>query len=106
MAQLASLRASVGGTFEDRIGIANGVLAAGEKPAQVEVYRKDTTRYVRLVRYTAPCLICGSTVYVEAGEPDFPRRVVGRCSEAPREHVFSFDRVTLRGQALKANTSQ
>ena len=40
--------------------------------------------------------------YLKDGEPDYPRRLVGRCHESPREHVFSFDRVTRRGCVLRA----
>lgn len=61
----------------------------------------DAPQSVRLVRYAAQCPICRAQVLLEAGEPDFPRRLVGRCQESPREHVFSFDRVTQQGINLR-----
>lgn len=58
--------------------------------------RKD----IRLVKYVSKCEICGSQIFLDRGEPDLPRRIVGRCKESPREHVYSFDRVTLIGKKL------
>ncbi len=89
--------------FDDRIIPAFDLCTAiKEKPAQLELFKDGEQRFIRLVRYTAPCLICGATVYLDKGEPDYPRRLVGRCSESPREHVFSFDRVTRKGNVLKS----
>jgi hypothetical protein len=88
--------------FDDRIKPASSlVLALGEKDAQVEVLRENDLRVVRFVRYSSTCSICGATVYLDDGSPDFPRRMVGRCSESPREHIFSFDRVTRMGRVLR-----
>jgi hypothetical protein len=87
--------------LEDRIKPASSlVLALGEKDAQVEVFRDNDLRVIRFVRYSATCF-CGATVYLSDGSPDFPRRMVGRCSESPREHIFSFDRVTRMGRVLR-----
>lgn len=55
---------------------------------------------VKLTKYVALCPICNAKVELARGEPDFPRRVIGRCKESPREHVFSFDRVTKLGSFL------
>lgn len=88
--------------FEDRIVLAYELLMTfKEKPAQLELLRVGDTSFIRLVRYTAPCPICGATIYLEKGEPDYPRRLVGCCYDSPREHVFSFDRVTQKGIVLK-----
>lgn len=87
--------------FDDRITPAmDSILALREKPAQLELRTDGDTRQVRVVRYTSTCAICGAAVYLDDGSPDFPRRMVGRCSESPREHVFSFDRVTREGAWL------
>jgi hypothetical protein len=87
--------------FEDRVVLAHEIfLNIKEKPAQYELLRDGDLRQIRLVRYSAPCPICGATIYLENGAPDYPRRLVGRCYESPREHVFSFDRVTRRGRLL------
>jgi hypothetical protein len=56
---------------------------------------------VRLTKYVSTCGICGEQVNLDKGEPDYPRRIVGRCKESPREHVYAFDRVTLVGKKLR-----
>jgi len=89
--------------FDDRIIAApDWLLAFSERSAQLELYRKDDLRLIRLVSYTTPCPVCGSTVYLDSGYPDYPRRLVGRCSESPREHIYSFDRVTRKGKVLRS----
>lgn len=91
--------------FEDRITIApDWMLAWTEFGATVEISRpKDSTRpnLIHVRRYTALCPVCGSMIKLNSGNPEFPRRIVGRCEESPREHVFSFDRMTLVGEALR-----
>lgn len=92
--------------FDDRIVIApDWALAWKEFGATMELEGESEnggTRTIKVVRYTAPCPICDGTLKLDRGEPDFPRRVVGRCSNSPREHVYSFDRITLRGVALNS----
>jgi hypothetical protein len=88
--------------FDDRIIPAPDLLlAVGAEAAQMEVYRENDLRVIRFVRYSATCSFCSASVYLDDGAPDFPRRLVGRCSESPREHVFSFDRVSQRGEILR-----
>lgn len=87
---------------EDRIAMATEWWAGFDAPSQVEVIRTgDRTSHVQLVRYTARCSVCGSKVDVVDGQREFPRRLVGVCSESPREHIFSFDRVTRTGFPLR-----
>lgn len=62
---------------------------------------KKGPRVLSLVKYAAECPICGAEILLEKGEPDFPRRLVGRCQESPREHVFSFDRAFKAGYQLR-----
>lgn len=89
--------------FEDRIVVAPELITAIEqKSAQLELFRNGDLRIIRLVSYTAPCPVCGATVHLDNGEPDFPRRLVGRCADSPREHIFSFDRVTKKGSVLRS----
>lgn len=91
--------------FDDRIVVAPDLLVAlEEKSAQLELFRDGDLRMIRLVSYTAPCPICGATVHLDKGEPDYPRRLVGRCSDSPREHIFSFDPVTQKGSVLRSPT--
>lgn len=94
-----------GRLFEDRIVRAPELLVnVEEKPSQLELFRDGDLRLIRLVRYSAPCPICGATIYLDEGSPDFPRRMVGRCWDSPREHIFSFDRVTRKGTVLRSPT--
>lgn len=86
--------------LDDRIIAADAATALNEEPAQLEVMKEGDARLIRLVRYTSACGICGATVSLGAGDPAYPRRLIGRCSESPREHVFSFDRVTTKGRRL------
>jgi hypothetical protein len=89
--------------FDERIVPAPELLVAlKEKPAQMELFRDGDLRLIRLVRYSATCPVCGATIYLDDGSPDYPRRMVGRCYESPREHVFSFDRVTRKGTVLRS----
>jgi hypothetical protein len=90
--------------FDDRIMIApDWTLAWKEFGATVEIGRSkdpDAPSTILVQRYSTTCPICGWMVKLDRGEPDFPRRIVGRCEEHPREHVFSFDRSTKRGVIL------
>jgi hypothetical protein len=87
--------------FDDRIVPAPELLVSfKEKSAQLELFKDGDLRLIRLVRYSAMCP-CGATIYLDDGSPDYPRRLVGRCYDSPREHVFSFDRVTQKGTVLR-----
>lgn len=90
--------------FDDRILIASEwMLAIKEFGATVEINRSknaDEASTILVQRYTSICPVCGWMIKLDRGEPDFPRRIVGRCEEHPREHVFSFDRMTKRGALL------
>jgi hypothetical protein len=89
--------------FEDRIVPAPELLISlQEKSAQLEVLRDGDLRLIRLVRYSAICPVCGATIHLDDGSPDYPRRLIGRCYDSPREHVFSFDRVTQKGTVLRS----
>lgn len=61
----------------------------------------DAPKHARMIKYAGTCPICSAQVLLDKGEPDFPRRIVGRCQESPREHVFSFDRSTHTGYRLR-----
>ena len=90
--------------FEDRIVIApDWALAWKEFGATIEINRArdpDTPSTIHVSRYSATCPVCGWMVKLERGEPTHPKRIVGRCEENPREHVFSFDRATKQGVRL------
>lgn len=61
---------------------------------------------VQLTKYVAICPICNAQVELAKGEPDFLRRIIGRCKESPREHIYSFDRVTKLGVLLHQNATR
>jgi len=53
------------------------------------------------VRYTAVCPVCAGKVLLHEGGRDFRGRIVGRCRDSPREHVFSFDQKLHIGNPLR-----
>ncbi len=92
---------------DDRIIIASdffmswGEIAIVQELVTVEDQNKNFLyKKVQLTKYAALCSICNAKVELTKGEPDFPRRIIGRCKESPREHVYSFDRVTKLGNKL------
>lgn len=89
--------------FEDRILLLGMADVAGDKRGVVlDREEVDGVRSIVLRHYIADCPICRApTITLSRGEPDFRRRIVGRCDNSPREHVFSFDRVTLEGAPLR-----
>lgn len=91
--------------FDDRVVLApEYMIGLRERGVTLQIDRSPNGRIpdaIRPVRYTSTCPVCGAMVRIDRGEPDFPRRLVGRCDESPREHVFGFDRVTLTGATLR-----
>ena len=64
------------------------------------VYDPEGEHIVRAVRHVGECPRCGRRVTVDEGDRAFPDRLVGRCRGSPREHVYSFDHLSLLGQPL------
>lgn len=62
--------------------------------------RKLRSREFAVVRHWGTCPICSAEVDLDHGRVAFPDRLVGRCHDAPLEHVFSFDPVRLIGKPL------
>lgn len=62
---------------------------------------KDRRRIFSVVRHWGTCPVCAAEVDLDDGRRAFPDRLVGRCHDAPLEHVFSFDPVTLKGGRLR-----
>lgn len=62
--------------------------------------RKLKAREFAVVRHWGTCSICSAEVDLDHGRAAFPDRLVGRCHDAPLEHVFSFDPVRLVGRPL------
>jgi hypothetical protein len=84
----------------------DGLLAFSEAFGQLRFLRRRDTKspegWISLVRITSECPSCGAAIELLPGAPDFPGRMVGRCRDAPSEHVFSFDPTTFRGIRLVA----
>lgn len=93
--------------IDDRIIVASeSMLGFKEFGVCLELFRPNAKevgapKKARMIKYAAQCPVCAAQVLLDVGEPDFPRRIVGRCQESPREHVFSFDRVTRSGYRLR-----
>ncbi|WP_350643181.1 hypothetical protein [Psychrobacter sp. HY3-MNA-CIBAN-0198] len=66
--------------------------------ADIEMYRdKDRLNVARVTEFNATCPICSGTIMLAQGKPDQKLPLVGRCKEAPHAHVYSFDRMTMKG---------
>lgn len=64
----------------------------------IEMYRdKERLNVARVTEFTATCPICSGTIMLAQGKPDQKLPLVGRCKEAPHAHVYSFDRMTMKG---------
>ncbi|WP_413521134.1 hypothetical protein [Psychrobacter glacincola] len=71
--------------------------------ADIEMYRnKDKLNIARITEFTATCPICSGVILLANGKPDQMPPLVGRCKEAPHAHVYSFDRMTMKGYFLGA----
>lgn len=76
----------------------SALLALKEDSAELEMYRDDMKRpWIRFVRFSSECPLCGGQVRLAEGKPDHQMPLVGRCGESPHAHVFSFDRARLSG---------
>lgn len=67
--------------------------------------RRLKSREFSVVRHWGICPICSAEVDLDSGGAAFPDRLIGRCHDAPLEHVFSFDPVRLVGEALRQGAS-
>ena len=67
--------------------------------------RKGSGRMFSLVRHWGVCPVCSGDVDLDWGGAAFPDRLIGRCSDAPLEHVFSFDPVRLIGEPLRQSAT-
>lgn len=76
-------------------------LALSELDADIEMYRdKDKNQITRFTRFTATCPICTADIILREGLPYQNVPLVGRCAESPFAHVYSFDRMKMKGYLL------
>ena len=69
--------------------------------ADIEMYwDKDKLNVARVTEFTATCPICSGLIELANGKPDQKQPLVGRCREAPHAHVYSFDRMSMKGYFL------
>lgn len=64
--------------------------------------QKQPTKTIKAVHYSSTCPICQGKINAVSGKFEFWGRIVGRCENAPNEHVFSFDHVTRSGKSLRS----
>lgn len=88
-----------------RVTLAPDVMLGGNQMyGQFRLIRNSKKKapggWFSIVRHWGTCPICSADVELRSGAKTFPGRLVGRCSDSPLEHVFSFDSVTLMGTSL------
>lgn len=84
-----------------------GLMSWSTLHGQLRTMHDGETRFAgrtfSMVRHWGICPICSAEIDLADGGREFPQRLVGRCSDAPMEHVFSFDPVRLTGAPLRPN---
>ncbi len=94
--ELTTQRVSIGNEAVLSLGALNGQLRAMKEPGS-----RFKGRIVAVVRHWGTCPVCAGEVDLATGGTAFPDRIIGRCNDAPQEHVFSFDPVRLIGAPLR-----
>ena len=65
------------------------------------MYRnKDKLNIARIKEFTAICPVCSGVIELANGRPVQKPSLVGRSKEAPHAHIYSFDRMTMKGYSL------
>lgn len=57
-------------------------------------------RQFRIVTYVSECPICGGRVDIEQGSWSMRNRLVGTCTNSPREHIYTFDHQSRIGKLI------
>ena len=73
----------------------------GERLLEFRKPPRFIEKSIKAVSYSATCPICGAKVIAKSGGLEFFGRIIGRCDEAPVEHIFSFDYITRLGTWLR-----
>lgn len=95
----------------DRVTIANDLLLGwsqlnGQFRLTRDAQSKRLGGWFQLARHWGTCSLCAGEVEIATGGQAVPGRLVGRCSDSPLEHVFSFDPVSLTGAPLHTGLSR
>ncbi len=61
----------------------------------------EAPNLISLVRYQGTCPACGGNLEIGKGGQEFKGRLVGRCSNSAREHIYSFDHQLRIGKPLR-----
>lgn len=78
-------------------------LSLNHNNAEIEFFGKmPDYKYntARITEIRATCPICTAPILLMHGKPDQTAPLVGRCIEAPHAHVYSFDRMLMKGYFL------
>lgn len=89
----------------DRIVIApwwlQGMSKYDDRLLEFKRSESEDANAIYMVRYVAACPLCDGKIRTQPGGREFHGRIVGRCENAPVEHVFSFDHITRNGYNLR-----
>ena len=66
-----------------------------------ETRRPKAANRLLLARYVGDCPLCGGTVELRRGGWVYPGRIIGRCQNSPREHVYRFDHILRLGNLIQ-----
>ncbi len=61
----------------------------------------EASNQIYLAKYNGICPACGGEIVVGKGGSEFKGRLIGRCSNSAREHVYSFDHHLRVGTPLR-----
>lgn len=90
--------------FDFKVSIAPGWLQKlGNQEDRLLLFRQNkpsAPNEILLVTYTATCPTCKGKVHIKNGGKSYPNKLIGRCENSPREHIFSFDHHLRIGQKL------
>lgn len=94
--ELTTQRVSIGNESVLSFSALHGQLRAMKEPGS-----RLKGRIFSVVRHWGTCPVCAGEVDLATGGRAFPDRIIGRCNDAPQEHVFTFDPVRLIGAPLR-----
>lgn len=76
------------------------LISTNQFNAELELFRPTDYNIARITEYTSTCPICNSKIELDYGKPDHKYYMVGRCRGDPHAHVYSFDRMLMKGYFL------